>query len=93
MQCTSKFKKDTFLLHTRHASAFVYLDDEQKARLLEAIFQYNIDGEIGNIKLNTTGKIVFNYIKDDIDSNNKVWNEKVLKCIEAGKKGGRPKNK
>ena len=75
--------KDTFVLYNSFYEPIKLLTDEQLGKLLRAIFDYTINGEITQDK---DIMIAFMFIKNQLDMDNAKWEETRKKRSEAGKK-------
>ena len=79
-------EKESFVFYRSFYEALQELSSKQRLHLYEAIIEYGIN-EI-EPKLTGIEKSIFTLIKPQIDSSRKRYE----KCVENGKKGGRPKN-
>lgn len=77
-------EKESFILYNSFYEPIKALKNEQLGRLLRAIFNYTINGEITQ---EDDILIAFMFIKNEIDKNNEKWQEEKRKRSEAGKKG------
>jgi len=77
-------EKESFILYSSFYEPIKALKNEQLGRLLRAIFNYTINGEITQ---EDDILIAFMFIKNEIDKNNDKWQEEKRKRSEAGKKG------
>jgi len=78
-------KKESFILYQNYYEILKSLADEQLGILLRAIFIYNETGEV--IALATDVRIAFEFIKSQLDRDNKRYEEVIKKRAEAGKIG------
>lgn len=78
---------DTFLCFTEWAESFKYLTVEQKARLLDLIFDFAATGECPEVE-DAALNIVFGTIRRSITYTRQKYEETVEKRREAGRKGG-----
>jgi hypothetical protein len=78
-------KKESFILYQNYYEILKSLADEQLGILLRAIFIYNETGEV--ITLATDVRIAFEFIKSQLDRDNKRYEEVIKKRAEAGKIG------
>ena len=83
-------KKDSFVLYTSMLKSTKKLSLEQKGKLFEAILEYQETGEVPEID-DLAVEIYFDLIKNQMDIDNKKFEETLEKRREAGKRGGRPK--
>ncbi|NVM36311.1 MAG: hypothetical protein HWN81_12005 [Candidatus Lokiarchaeota archaeon] len=88
---TSKYAKDTFVMRTEWINHTVYLTQEQKGDLWDALFKYHAEGSLDHETLPPHVNLVLSSMLYVMEENWKIWEEKREKRIEAGKKGGRPK--
>ena len=84
-----KYKK-SFILYNEYNEFFEDLSDEQAGKLIKNIFHY-IQSDNHEINLDPVTKMVFKAIRMDLDRNNELYNEKVERMREIGRRGGRPK--
>lgn len=80
--------KDNFLLKKSQQEIFNELSNEEAGKLIKGIFQYANTEESG---LDGYLKIIFIPIKNEIDKNEKRYEEVCKKNRENGRLGGRPK--
>lgn len=78
--------KDSFILYTEQKAQVKFLNTEQKAALLDAIYDYNDEGETEELDAMTA--LVFSVIKQRMDRDREKWEETVEKRREAGRAGG-----
>lgn len=76
--------KESFILYNSFYEPIKALKNEQLGKLLRAIFNYTINGEITQ---EDDILVAFMFIKNEIDKNNEKWQEEKRKRSEAGKKG------
>lgn len=79
----------SFVLYTDYIDQVELLSMEQRGCLLSAIMCYAADKELPEMDGMVT--MAFSFIRKQIDRDNEKYQEKVEKCREAGKLGGRPK--
>lgn len=79
----------SFVLYTDYIDQVELLSMEQRGLLLSAIMCYAADKELPDMDGMVT--MAFSFIRKQIDRDNEKYQEKVEKCREAGKLGGRPK--
>ena len=84
-------RKESFILHTSQYEAIECLSVEDKAALLDAIYQYAISGEVGSLP--TGAKIAFNFIRIRLDEDYERYQKICERNRNNGNKGGRPKKK
>lgn len=77
-------KKDSFILYNSFFEALKTLNNEQLGRLFKAIFEYTIDEKITE---DNDILVAFLFIKNQLDIDNKKWEDEKNKRSEAGKKG------
>ena len=82
-------RKESFILHTSQYEAIECLPVEDKAALLDAIYQYAISGEVGNLP--TGAKIAFNFIRIRLDEDYERYQKICERNRSNGNKGGRPR--
>ena len=76
--------KDSFILYNSFYEPIKQMKNEQLGKLLRAIFDYTINGEITQ---DCEILVAFMFIKNQIDIDAKKWQEEKEKRSEAGKKG------
>ena len=81
--------KNSFILYTDVYDSIKDLSLVEKGKLLDAIYTYSITGQ--QLELSKPIKIVFSFIKREIDRNYKRWEDIRQRNIENGKMGGRPR--
>ena len=82
--------KDSFILYNKYQEVFDELSDEEAGKLIKAILEYS---NTGICKLDGVLKAVFTSIKQDIDYNNKKYEEKCEKNREnVAKRWGKNSN-
>ena len=79
----------SFVLYTDYIDQVELLSMEQRGCLLSAIMCYAAGKELPEMDGMVT--MAFSFIRKQIDRDNEKYQEKVEKCREAGKLGGRPK--
>ena len=79
----------SFVLYTDYIDQVELLSMEQRGLLLSAIMCYAAGKELPELDGMVT--MAFSFIRKQIDRDNEKYQEKVEKCREAGKLGGRPK--
>ena len=77
--------KEAFVFYRSWFEAIKDLPAETKVEIYEATIQYGITGSVGT--LSPMAKLAFEFIKRDIDRNNKTYEEVKRQRSEAGKKG------
>lgn len=81
--------RNSFILYHEYRSHFKLLTQEQKAELIDAIFDYDIDG-IESAR-DPLVQMAFSFIKADFKINNTKYDNIVHRNQTNGLKGGRPK--
>lgn len=76
--------KDSFILYNSFYEPIKQMKNEQLGKLLRAIFDYTINGEITQ---DSEIIVAFMFIKNQIDLDTKKWQDEKVKRSEAGKKG------
>ena len=84
-------EKKTFVLETDHITEVNMLSDEQAGKLFKAIYAYEAEGEVAQFSCDMILNMLFGIFKRQLDFCRKRYEEKVKKCSEAGKRGGRPR--
>lgn len=79
--------RDSFVLYTKIDEVLASLTNEQKGILFQIIIDYEKNGNVPEIK-DPVVKIAFIPIRQDLDMNNKKWEDEVNARKEAGRKGG-----
>lgn len=77
--------KKSFLLYTDFYPAIEAMEQKDKSDLLDAIFQYNIEGTTKS--LSPLCQMAFNFIRSALDRDNKKWEDEIKARSDAGKKG------
>lgn len=80
--------KESFLIYKSFYEPIKYLSNEQLGRLLRAIFEYQING---NLDIDEDIKMAFEFFKNQFRIDDIKYQKKVEANRENGKKGGRPK--
>lgn len=80
--------KTSFIVHHNWYDNIKDLTDEQKARLLDAIFHYEIYGTVD--LLDPIVKMAFGFMKQSLDANRNKYDSIVERNKANGSKGGRP---
>jgi len=80
--------KKGFILYKDSYDTIKKLNIEQKAELLDAIFDYNILGETKDLSLATD--LVFSFMKRQFDTANEKYQNICKRNAKNGLKGGRP---
>ena len=65
------------------------LSYENKGKLFEAIFEYQINGKL---EAEPQIQMAFAFFKNQFELDQKKWEKKIVAQIDNGKKGGRPRN-
>ena len=79
--------RNSFVLYTEYKEPISLLSVEEKAQLLEAIFEY-ADGN--EVELKGAAMMAFSFIKAQMDRDTEKYEEICKKRREAGAKGGAP---
>ena len=79
--------KNSFVLYTNYKQHIDLLNTEEKAQLLDAIFEY---AEGNEIELDGATKMAFSFIKAQMDRDSDKYQETCEKRKAAGAKGGAP---
>ena len=79
--------KDSFVLYTRYGKHIKKLSMEQRGVLFTAILSYMEGEEVFGLEPATD--MIFGIIKEDIDENNRKWEETKASRAEAGRAGGK----
>ena len=77
--------RDSFILYTQINEVLKELKDEEKGQLFQAIMDYETTGEIPD-DLSPIVKVAFIPIRQDLDANNKKYDDIKQARSEAGKK-------
>lgn len=77
--------KDSFILYNSFYEPIKNLDDEKLGKLFRSIFNYTTNGVVTE---DNDILIAFMFIKNQIDIDNKKWEEERKKRSEAGRLGG-----
>jgi hypothetical protein len=83
--------KKSFLLYIDTYDAIKDLPVEEKAQLLDAIFQYHINPENPVGSLGSGAKIAFNFLVSQFKRDLEKYNNVIERNRKNGLKGGRPK--
>ena len=78
---------ETFICYVDWAESFKYLSTEQKARLLDLMFNFAATGECPEVE-DAALNIVFGTIRRSIETNHRKYLETVEKRRIAGRRGG-----
>jgi hypothetical protein len=79
--------KGSFIMYTSFYEPLKMLSEKQLGKLLKAIFEYQING---NIQVDSDIQMAFAFIKNQMDIDEGKYQEKVRKNAENGRRGGRP---
>lgn len=79
--------KDSFVLYTKYGKHIKKLSMEQRGVLFTAILSYMEGEEVFGLEPATD--MIFGIIKEDIDENNRKWEETKASRAEAGRAGGK----
>lgn len=78
-------EKTSFILYSDYWQHLEILTDEERGRLITAIFAYVRTGEV--IEISGGAKMAFSFIRSQIDRDTQKWEEVKNARSEAGKKG------
>lgn len=81
-------ERESFVFYRSFAEQLRKLPAEQYKRIMNSIFDYALDGVVGD--MDTIDGIIFGLIKPQLDANNQRY-QNGCKGAEYGKLGGRPK--
>ena len=81
--------KNSFILYTEYSKHIGLLDMEKRGVLFTAIMNYEIGEPLPEME--GMVEMAFSFIKEQLDRDEKSYQDKLQKRSEAGKKGGRPK--
>lgn len=82
-------KKDSFILYEEYYEPIKMLSTADKGMLLAALYEYHMNGVV--IELPQMARVIFQFIKQRMDYNQKRYNEICEARSAAGSLGGRPK--
>ena len=82
-------EKKSFLLYHENYEQLKLLSMEQRGQLLTSIYEYETTGTV--LPMEGLVEMCFSFIRQKLDNNRKVYEERCEKNRENGKKGGRPK--
>ncbi len=82
--------RKSFQLYLDYATYFKMLPDEEKGKLIDAIFDYVTDGKTPE-NLSPMCLMAFTFIKNQYDRDDKKYQEVCKRNLENGKLGGRPR--
>lgn len=77
--------KNSFVLYTRYSSLLSDLDDKEVADITRAVFHYVSTGELPELKTRIE-RLVFSFIKDQLDFDGEKYEKVVKRNRENGKK-------
>ena len=81
--------KKAFLVYLDWRRHLVRLEDDEKGRLLMAIFDYEETGAIPE-NLSPAAEMAFSFMQAELDRNRESYEARCRANRENGKKGGRP---
>ena len=81
--------KNTFILYTNYHEILSDLSNEKLGELFRAILEYKSTKKQPVVSVDLL--VVFKFIKNQLDIDEKKFNDKCLKNSQNGKKGGAPK--
>ena len=84
-------KPKGFFTYFHHSLLLDHLTDVQAGRLYKALLRYGDRDELTDLSDDSTLQLAFIIFKEEIDLNFERYAETCEKRVEAGKKGGRPK--
>jgi len=82
-------EKNSFILYTSYFDILSDLSNEQMGEIFRAILEYKTTKKQPVVSVDL--KVVFKFIKNQLDLDEEKYNEKILKQSNNGKKGGAPK--
>lgn len=82
-------KKDSFILYEEYYEPIKMLSTADKGMLLAALYEYHMNGVV--IELPQMAKVIFQFIRQRMDYNQKRYGEICEARSAAGSLGGRPK--
>lgn len=80
--------KDSFIMYNSYYEAIKHLPHKEKGMLLDAIFEYNLNGVVPD--LTPVVKMAFNFMKGQFDRDAAKYEKRVEANRKNGLKGGRP---
>lgn len=83
-------EKNSFVLYHNYKERFKGLTYEQKGKLFDMIFDYEMTHEVPEVD-DPIVKICFDVVKVDLDENRAKYEEETKRRKEAGRKGGNAK--
>ena len=84
-----KSERPSFLIYKSFFEPIKILSYENKGKLFEAIFEYQINGKL---EAEPQIQMAFAFFKNQFELDQKKWEKKIVAQIDNGKKGGRPRN-
>ena len=84
-----KSERPSFLIYKSFFEPIKILSYENKGKLFEAIFEYQINGKL---EAEPQIQMAFAFFKNQFELDQKKWEKKVAAQMANGKKGGRPKS-
>ena len=84
-----KSERPSFLIYKSFYEPIKILSYENKGKLFEAIFEYQINGKL---EAEPQIQMAFAFFKNQFELDQKNWEKKIVAQIDNGKKGGRPRN-
>ena len=84
-----KSERPSFLIYKSFYEPIKILSYENKGKLFEAIFEYQINGKL---EAEPQIQMAFAFFKNQFELDQKKWEKKIVAQIDNGKKGGRPRN-
>ena len=84
-----KSERPSFLIYKSFYEPIKILSYENKGKLLEALFMYQINGKL---EVEPQIQMAFAFFKNQFELDQEKWEKKVAAQMANGKKGGRPKS-
>ena len=84
-----KSERPNFLIYKSFYEPIKILSYENKGKLLEALFEYQINGKL---EVEPQIQMAFAFFKNQFELDQEKWEKKVAAQRANGKKGGRPKS-
>ena len=84
-----KSERPSFLIYKSFYEPIKILSYENKGKLLEALFEYQINGKL---EVEPQIQMAFAFFKNQFELDQEKWEKKVAAQRANGKKGGRPKS-
>ena len=84
-----KSERPSFLIYKSFYEPIKILSYENKGKILEALFEYQINGKL---EVEPQIQMAFAFFKNQFELDQEKWEKKVAAQRANGKKGGRPKS-